>query len=145
MTTERIKGQEYTTIIVLNSQVQDTLTCVSDFEGEVTLEVLKKGYLGERTDRTDMVMKGAKFNYGLDTFTQDWITFVQAIQAKAQRTAPNTQINISGVFEYTNGDTPSILFGNCSFGPIPFKAGARNQFIGKKFTGECDSPVWNKS
>jgi hypothetical protein len=145
MSSERIRGQEVNVIIVLNSVVQATLNCITDFEGEVSFEVISKGYLGEKTNRKDMIFNGAKFNYGLDTYTQDWIPFVQAAQALAKRTAPNNQINISGVFEYPNGDTPSMLLSACSFGPLPIKAGARNQYVNKKFQGECDDVIFTTS
>lgn len=145
MGTQRLKGQDVTVLVVANSIVMSTLNCIKDFEGEASYEIVTAGYLGEKTNRKDMIFNGGKFNYSLDTYTQDWITFVQVIDALAKRTAPNNVINITGVFEYPNGDTPSMLWSNCSFGAIPFKAGARNQFVNHKFTGESDDITYTTS
>lgn len=138
MATERLKGQDVTIIVVQNSVVQDTLNCVKNFNGELSFEVLTAKYLGEKTNRTDMIFNGAKFDFELDTYTQDWISFVQAAQAKAKRTAPNNVFNITGVFQYPNGDTPAMLFADASFGPMPINTADRGSYLKHKIQGASD-------
>jgi hypothetical protein len=136
--TERCKGQEVVINIAANGVLQDTLTEVEDFEGTLQFEVIAKGYLGERTNRKDMIYNGAKFSFSMDTFTQDIWFFVAAVKALAQRSAPGNYINVTGTFEYANGDTPSMLFGNCQFGEMPVTVAKRNEYVKHKFSGETD-------
>lgn len=138
---ERVKGQEVSLLIVANGNIADTLTEVGNFNGELSFEVISKGYLGEKTNRKDMIYNGAKFDFELNTYTQDVWTLVAAIKALAQRTAPTNQINISGVFQYPNGDTPTMLWSNCQFGAVPVSTPGRNEYVKHKFQGETDDVV----
>jgi hypothetical protein len=138
---QRVKGQETTVIVVANGVVQSTLNDVSNFNAELDFEVISKGYLGQTTNLKDMIFNGAKFDLELNTYTQDWTTLVSVIKALAQRTAPNNVVNITGVMEYPNGDTPSMLFSNCQFGPIPVNFAARNEYVKHKFSGETSDVI----
>jgi hypothetical protein len=143
--TERIKGQEVEVIVSANSgagpQVQATITEISNFNGELSFEVISKGYLGEGTMRKDMIYNGAKFDFEVNTFTADVWTLVATIKALATRQAPNNSINISGVFLYSNGDIATMLWNNCQFGPIPVSIPGRNEYVKHKFQGESDDVV----
>jgi hypothetical protein len=143
--TVRCKGQEVSILIVANSgggpQVQATLTETSNFNGELEFEVISKGYLGEKTNRKDMIYNGAKFDFEVNTYTADVWTLVATIKALAQRTAPNNQINISGVFEYPDGDVATMLWANCQFGALPVQVPGRNEYVKHKFQGETDDVI----
>ncbi len=136
--TERVKGQECNVIIVQDSQVQDTLTEISNFNGELSFEIKTQGYLGEKTNRKDYIYNGAKFDFEMHTHSQGWVTLVQAQLSLAKRTTPNTVFNITLVLEYPNGDTPSALFSNCSFGALPINVAGRGEYVKHKVVGESD-------
>jgi hypothetical protein len=143
--TERVKGQETEVLIVVNSQVQDTLTDIMNFNSELSFEIKSVGYLGEKTNRKDYIYNGAKFDFEMHTHTQDWVTFVQAQLDLAKRNTPNTQFNITFVAEYPNGDTPSFLFSNASFGALPFGAASRADYVKHKVQGEADDVTMTQS
>ena len=137
MSTARIMGQDVSILIVQDGELQDTLTAISNFEGELEFEIISKGYLGEKTERKDMVFKGVKFNGELNPFTQDIFAFAQSVKDKAQRINVDTMFNVTGIFTFPNGDTPELLFTDCAFGPIPIGVGSRTDYVKSKFSGEC--------
>src|SRR5271157_5232197 len=116
---ERLRGEQTTILVVANGTVQDTLNDVMNFNAELEFEIISKGYLGQVTNLKDMIFNGAKFDFEINSYTQDWATLVAVIKALAQRTAPNNVINITSVMQYPNGDEPSLLFSNCQFVAIP--------------------------
>lgn len=137
MAIARILGQDITILVVVDGELQDTLNAISNFEGELEFEVISKGYLGEKTERKDMVFKGVKFNFELNPYTQDVLTLAKAMRDKAQRITPDTVFNITGLFQFPNGDAPELLFNDCSFGPLPIGAGSRTDYVKIKVAGEC--------
>ena len=88
-------GQDVSILIVVNGVLQSTLTAISSFNIELELEVLSKGYLGEKTERKDTVYKGIKFDGELNPFTEDVFTFAQAVLNKAKRLTPDVLFNIT--------------------------------------------------
>lgn len=142
---ERIRGEEVTITIVQDSNVQDTLNSIMNFNGELEFEIKDQGYLGELANRQDYIYKSAKFDFEMHTYTQDWITFVEAVQAKGNRTQPDTQFNIGGDAVYANGDNPTFLFADCAFGNIPFNTPSRTEYVKHKFQGSVASILFTKS
>jgi hypothetical protein len=142
---ERVKGQEVEILVTVNTGggpvVQATITEISNFNGELTFEVISKGYLGEPTNRKDMIYNGAKFDFEVNTYTADVWTLVAAIKGLAQRTNVNNQINISGVFLYPGGDIATMLWSNCQFGAVPVQVPGRNEYVKHKFQGETDDVI----
>ena len=137
MTAQRIKGQEVSILIVANTELQHTLTDVQNFNIEVELELISKGYLGEKTERKDFRLKGIKFDGELHIHSQDVLSFVQKVVAKANRTQPGLIFNITGVFSFPNGDTPELLLNDVAWGAIPFKIGSQGDYVQLKLQGEC--------
>jgi hypothetical protein len=136
---QRIKGQEVTILIVQDSQLQATLTDIQSFNAEVQLEIKSQGYLGEKTNRKDYIFNGVKFDMELHVHTQDWLNFVQAVINKAQRITPDTVFNITGVFSFPNGDTPTMVIANAAFGPLPVNVNSRGDYVKVKLEGEADN------
>ncbi len=141
MPAQRIKGQEVQIVIVRDGSLEDTLTDIQNFNMEDDIELIQKGYLGEPSDRYDEVFKGTKFDFEIHTHSQDYLAFTQAIRDRAQRKTPDTIFNITAVFSYPNGDTPTRLLPDCHFGPIGDKVGSRGDYKTNKFTGAVGEPV----
>jgi len=133
---QRIKGQEAVVLISAGGVLQDTLTDIQNFEIELQLEVISKGYLGESTNRKDMIYNGAKFTMELHLHTQDWFTLRNLIKAKAQRTNPNVVFNITSVLSFPNGDTPTVTLPDCQFGSNPMSIRSRGDYVNVKLEGE---------
>ena len=131
-------GQDVSILIVVDGVLQSTLTAISSFNIELELEVISKGYLGEKTERKDTVYKGIKFDGELNPFTEDVFTFAQAVLNKAKRLTPDVLFNITGVFTYPNGDQPEILLNDVSFGAVPVNIGSRGDYVKFKMQGTCE-------
>lgn len=135
MPSQRVKGQEVEILFVRGGTLEDTLTDTQDFEFELDIELISKGYLGEKTNRYDEIFNGVKFNGTIHTHKQDWIPFAGAIVSRAQRDTPDVVFNISAVLNYPNGDTPNVLLADVHFGAIPVTTRSRNDYVSMKIQG----------
>jgi hypothetical protein len=135
---QRIKGQEVAILITQDSQLQDTLTDIQNFNLEAQFEIKSQGYLGEKTNRKDEIYNGCKFDLELNLHKQDWFTFQNNIKNRAQRITPDTIFNITGVFSFPNGDTPTVLIPDVHFGPQPLNITSRGDYVKVKLEGEAD-------
>lgn len=138
MPSQRIKGQEISILIVRDSVLENELTDIMNFNAEFTMEQIAQGYLGEKTERHDDIYKGTKGDFEMHTHSQDWLTFAVAIKNRAQRNTPDAIFNISAVMSYPNGQTPTVLFPDVKFGPIPITVGARGEYKKIKIDFVCD-------
>lgn len=136
MTAQRIKGQEVQILIIRAGALEDTLTDIQNFNLEVQLRTLSMGYLGEKNNRKDDVYDGIKFDMELHIHTEDYFTFLGAILDRARRNTPDVQFNITGVFSFPNGDTPTLLLPDVHFGAQPINIGSRGDYIKIKLEGE---------
>lgn len=139
MPAQRIKGQEVSVLFVRDSALEDTITDIQSLDIDHILEVISKGYLGEKTERKDEIYKGVKFKVEMHIHTQDVFRLELAIIDRAQRNTPDLQINITGTFFFPNGDTPTLLLADCKFGSIPHKVGSRGDYVTITLEGECES------
>lgn len=134
----RIRGQEVTILITRDGNLEDTLVAIQNFTLESQFEVKSQGYLGEKTNRKDMIYNGCKFDFELHLTTEDWFTFQQALKDKAQRNTPNTTINITGILAFANGNTPQFQIPDAQFGPNPLTVPQRGDYVKVKLEGEAD-------
>jgi len=135
---QRIKGQEVQILIIRGGALEDTLTDIQSFNLEVQLRVLSMGYLGEKNNRKDDVYDGVKFDFELHIHTQDYLNFLGAILDRARRNTPDVQFNITGVFSFPNGDTPTLLIPDAHFGSQPINIGSRGDYVKIKVEGEAN-------
>jgi hypothetical protein len=134
---QRIKGQEVSILITTDGNLEDTLVDIQNFNMEGEFEIKSQGYLGEKTNRKDDVYNGVKFDLELHIHKQDWFVFQQKIKDRAQRNIPDTTFNITGVFAFPNGDTPTLLIPDAYFGPQPLNITSRGDYVKVKLAGEA--------
>lgn len=142
---QRIKGQEVSILVVREGVLEAELTDIQNFNAELKLELLEHGYLGETTDRHDEIFKGAKFDFEMHVHSQDFITFAKAVLDRARRRQPDLVFNIVATFNFPNGQTPTWMFPDAKFGPIPMNVGSRNDYIKVKIDGAVDEPDMQES
>lgn len=142
MPSQRIKGQEVQILYTRGGNLEDTLTDTTDFEYEIDTQLIDKGYLGEKSNRKDDIFNGVSFTGTIHTHTQDWIPYEQAIVARAKRQTPDIVFNISAVLSYPNGQTPSVIFPDAHFKPLPHGIRSRGDYLDIKITGACDDIVY---
>jgi len=143
MPSTRIRGQETTVLIVRDGQLEDTLTNVRNFNFEYQLEIQSMGYLGEKSERKDEILKGVKGDLELHLHSQQWFAFVQAILRRASRETPDVVFNITSVLSFPNGETPSITLADVKFGAIPHNTSDRTDYLTVKLEFETESAAIN--
>src|SRR4051812_22585885 len=102
---QRIRGQETVINIVNNGVLETSLTSVMAFNDEDLLELKQQGYLGETSNRGDEIYNGTKFDLEMHLQSQDWLTFKQAIKARARRQKPDLVFNVTVTYFFPNGQS----------------------------------------
>jgi hypothetical protein len=125
---QRIKGQEIICQVVADGQLEDEITAIVDFNDSTDLEIIAKGYLGEKTNRQDDILNGYSGSLTFHLQTQSWYTLKAKIESRAKREQPDLQFNLSKTLFFPNGQTPSITFVDVKFGKIDEKAGSRADY-----------------
>ncbi len=136
---QRIKGQEVSVLLTRDTVLEETLTDVQNFNLTPEYEIKSAGYLGEKTNRKDYIFNGGKFDMELHLHKQDYFKYFVAVLDKAQRNTPDVVFNITGVFSFPNGDTPTLLLADVVFGPMPLNVSARGDYVKVKIEGECET------
>lgn len=136
MAGQRIKGQEVNVLVTRDAELETELTDIRSLEAAFQLEVKTDAFLGELTNRKDMIYNGIKGTISMHLHSQLYQQFVDGIIAIAQRKTPDSFINISGIFNFPNGDVLSLIFPEVVFGEIPLKVSARGDFVEATFAFE---------
>lgn len=138
MPSQTLKGQEVQILFTRGGILEDTITDTTDFEWEPKLELKERGYLGEKSNRHDMIFNGAKFTGTIHLHTAAWFVYQTAIIQKAKRQTADVVFNISAVMSFPNGDTESVLLSDVSFGPQAHGIRSRGDYLTIKIEGACD-------
>jgi len=128
MADQRIKGQEVEVLLVVDGDVQDTVTDVRSFEVAAKLELKEEGYLGEKTNRYDEIFNGVRGRVELHFENSDVFSTIQSIIDRAKRRTPGTQINIKATLNFPNGDRPRVMIPDAFFGEVPISFGSRSDY-----------------
>ena len=135
---QRVRGDDVNILVTQDGDLQDTLTDVVDFDSTFMVELISKGYLGEKSERKDMIFKGVSFKMTMHLHKQDFVRFIKAIVNKAQRLTPDVVFSITGLFSFPNGETPVVLIPNVSFGEVPQTVPARGDYVKVKLEFATD-------
>ena len=76
-----------------SGNVEDQLTEVDSFNAVFKFEKLQRRNLGETTIRTDEVFAGCEGKVKLRVFTESWLIYLQALEARARRQGPYVTFN----------------------------------------------------
>lgn len=137
MAGNRIKGQEVELIIVAGGRPMDTITAVKDFDFAWQLEVKSEGYLGETTERKDMVYKGVKGKMTLHAETADILKLSVAIVNAARNRAAGFKLNIKATLNFPTGRRARIIIRDAQFGEIPVSVGGKAEYVSVSFDYEA--------
>lgn len=126
---QRLRGQETSILIVRGGALEAELVDVRKFSFVSETEIKSTGFLGEKSNRKDMIFNGFKGDFELHVHSDDWLRFTIAVNDIAKRNTPDVQINITSVFSLPNGSTPTVLFPDVSFGPINNDVPDRGEYV----------------
>lgn len=137
---QRIKGQEVEVLISVGNEPKLAITDVRNFEFNIQLEILKEGYLGERTQRRDEIYNGIAGKMDLHLSSSEALTLVKQIvgRAKRQLDSLGVRVNIKATLNFPDGTTPRVIFPNVFFGEVPITASERNAYVALSLPFECE-------
>ncbi len=136
----RIRGQETQIRITQGGQLQRTLTAIENATFTVMMDILRKGYLGETTDRRDDIYKGCKFEFSFDPESKDPFVMVGTLRDRAQRRTAQAQSQINAVFiaNFPNGQRPRITIPDLKFQDPSLAFANRDSYVGFRFVCEAE-------
>lgn len=132
----RIKGQETSIDVIVDNVVKQNLVDIKSLETEDQLEIIKEGYLGETTDRRDMVYRGFSGRLEAHIENRQYLDFRQAMVDKARRRTPGARVNIRTTLAFPGGPRVRIVLKDVSFGPMPLNIGGRAEYVTVSLTFE---------
>ena len=105
----RIKGQEVAILLIQDNAPLVTMRDIISFESEEMLEIVREGYLGETTDRRDMVHRGFSGKLSMHIENRAYLDFRQALVAKAHCRTNGPRLNIKGSLNFPGGQPVTTL------------------------------------
>lgn len=135
----RIKGQEVSILVMQNNVPLTTFGDIRSFESEEMLEILREGYLGETTDRRDMVYRGFSGRLEMHIENTTYLTFRQAMVDKARRRTTGVRVNIKATLNFPGQQRVRLILKDVNFGPMPLTVGNRAEYVTVALTFEGES------
>jgi hypothetical protein len=141
MSEQRIRGQEIQIRVVAAGKLERTFTAFENFTWTCNTEIIRKGYLGETSDRADEIYKGQTVEFSFDPESTDALAFIQLIVDRAaRRTAlSDSQINVSFVAAFPSGKRPKVTITDVKFRDPGWNMANRDSYIGQKMSGQASS------
>jgi len=128
MALQRIKGQEVEVLLVVDGEVQTSLTDIQSFEMMLDFETLQEGYLGEKNDRFDEIYKGVSGSISLHNSSPDTFSFFDTVKQRAQRQSPGTVVNVKATLNYPSGERRRVIVQDAFFDPMGIAFGSRSEY-----------------
>lgn len=125
---QRIKGQEVEIMYVVNGEIQENITDIRSFELGIQTELLREGYLGEKTDRRDEIYRGVRGSTEIHYSNGKVFDLIKSITDRAKRQSPGTKINIKATLNFPSGERKRALIPDVYFGEIPLGFGSRSDY-----------------
>lgn len=135
----RIKGQETQFRITKGGVLLRTVTAIESMTLTMKLDILRKGYLGETTDRRDDIFKGFAIEFSFDPESKEGIVLMVALRDRATRrtAAANVQINLSTILNFANGDRPRITIADLKFQDPSINISGRDAYVSERLSAEA--------
>lgn len=136
----RIRGQEVQIRITLGGRLQRTITAIENATWTVMMDILRKGYLGETTDRRDDMYKGTKFEFSFDPESKDPFILVRTLRDRAQRrtSQASAQVNATFTCNFPNGERPKVTIPDLKFQDPTLGFANRDSYAGFRFQTEAE-------
>ena len=135
---QRIKGQETELMYVLNGEPQANITSIRSFEAAIQTEILKEGYLSEKTDRRDEIYRGCRGKTEIHFENAEVFKLIQEIVQRAKRQKPGSVVNFKATMNFPSGERIRHIFKNVFFGEIPISFASRSDYGSINLEWECE-------
>lgn len=134
---KRLKGQEVELRITSSAGEVRSITDVKSFEFTIDVETLEEGYLGHKSNSFDDVYKGVEGNLEAHIEKGEIFDFVQSAIDRMKSAVPGVQFHANCTFALPDGTVRRAFFNNIFFGPFPFTAGGRTEYVTMKTSFKC--------
>jgi|SRR5215831_7456233 len=136
----RVRGQEVQIKITQAGKLQRTLSAIESATFTVMIDILRKGYLGETTDRRDDIYKGCKFEFSFDPESNESLILVATLRDRAQRRTAQAAAQVNAVFiaNFPNGQRPRITIPDLKFQDPTLSFANRDSYVGFRFQTEAE-------
>lgn len=135
---QRIKGQETSVVFTGPNGVEDTFKAIISFDATQMQEILSEGYLGETSNRRDDIFNGYSGELEMHLESSVYVAFAERVKDRAQRRSPASgQFNVTGVYNFPNGQRIRWIFIDVFFGDLPLSTGGRGEYVSAKVSFEC--------
>lgn len=133
MAEQRIRGEQVQFRITRGGVLQRTLTAVNSLTLTALVETVKKGYLGETTERVDEIYKGCTLEVAFDVESPDAWDLIAAIRdrAVARRYDATTIITCTMVGTFANGVRRRFTIPDVKSGNLPIAVTGRDAYVGQ--------------
>lgn len=132
----RLKGQEVSVRVLSGDPPEPiaTLTSISTFNDDTTIKLLEDGFLGEVAMRYDEILDGYGGDFEMQVTTSGWVSWLQAIEARATRQDPTIVFNVVRTDLFPDGTSLIWVYEDVKWDAIPQKIGSREDRV--KVTGK---------
>lgn len=126
----RIKGQEVSCQFVLNGQIANNSIAIQSNELKFMQDILSEGFLGETTDRKDMVFKGVSSSVTLQFNGPYVFTLIGSIiDVARRRVALGVGLNVVHTFKFVNGRRAVVTMASVAVGEMGMDTGSRTDYV----------------
>lgn len=134
----RIKGQEIQVRLTKGGDLVRTLTACESLTFTVKVDILRKSYLGETTDRRDEIYRGVALELSWDAESADVLDILQAIADRASKrtAAGDAQINVTFSIAF-QGKRARISVPDLKFQDPGLSVSGRDQYVPFKISAEA--------
>lgn len=133
-------GQDVEMRIVRGGQLENTITEFTSIEIVLRQEVQEHEYLGEKSSRFSEVFKGYRVRGTLQSSSDDTVVLAKALMDRAINRTTATKINMTGTFNWPNGDQVRLMLPDMAFGEIPLNIGGRTSAMEVTIEGQGGVP-----
>lgn len=136
----RLRGQEVQLRLTQAGKLLRTITAIENATWTVLMDILRKGYLGETTERRDDMYKGTKFEFGFDPESKDPFIMVGLLRDRAQRRTSQASAQVNAVFtcNFPNGQRPRVTIPDLKFQDPSLAFANRDSYAGFRFQCEAE-------
>jgi len=138
--TLRIRGQEVQVRISQGGALLRSITAIENLTFTLQVDVLKKGYLGETTERRDDIYKGVALEFSFDPESSDGVALLNAIRDRASRRVAQSsvRINVTFVLNFPNGQRVRVTIADMRFQNPSIRVQGRDSYVSQQMSGESE-------
>jgi hypothetical protein len=134
---QRLLGQDVTVKLVRDGTVVSEITAIGSFDESMEQEIKEEHFLGRLAADYSDVFNGYKGNLEFQTDHAAWVSFLTAMQARAQRSDPGIVFNVVRTDLYPNGESNVFVYQDVAWGAAGTALAGRKDFKKVKLTFAC--------